>query len=208
MLTSARIEAVRAWCEEELCNGRTMKSPGKGGKATEVQYVKPRAFAGFQPRRRGREQEMFSVAPSITIMLAPSQAMRDREKRFDKYSGIHRANELGATMALQFLFTVYEPGDRNEDFAQTGSYDDIEEPGAMGYYLLLDWMDELRELLMGVGTIPKTDLAVNTGEVYYAPFMSENTVVDRRPVYNGFVTAEFNTYVGGAPNERVRDLLD
>ena len=123
------------------------------------------------------------------------------EKRFDRYNNVHRPQEMGQHLAVSILFSVYEPGVRLPGFV-----DSVGEKGAgldtslilegteQGLFTLMNWMDDCMEKLLGQKMIPKTDLFVQEDTVTYSLYTDQSYVVDRRPIYYGFVNVVF----GGA----------
>jgi len=73
-----------------------------------------------------------------------------------------------------------------------------------GLFTLTDWMDDCIEKLLGAKFIPKTDLFVNEATMAYSLYTDQSFVVDKRPLYYGFVTVTFNCYA----EEGVNNSLD
>ena len=71
----------------------------------------------------------------------------------------------------------------------------------------MNWMDDCMYKLLGTKMIPKTDLFVDEETVTYSLYTDQNYVVDRRPLYYGFVNAVFNCYANEAPNPEIEELL-
>ena len=82
----------------------------------------PRCYIAYYPAmpdESGLITEALTLAPSILILPNVGKLKEVEEKRFDRYSGVHRPQELGQTLAVQLLFCVYEPGIRLPGFAES-----------------------------------------------------------------------------------------
>ncbi|MBR0408654.1 MAG: hypothetical protein IJI53_11500, partial [Clostridia bacterium] len=136
------------------------------------------------------------------------------EKRFDRYNNIHRPQEMGQHLAVSILFSVYEPGVRLPGFIDTvgekGQGLDpslILEGTEQGLFTLMNWMDDCMEKLLGQKMIPKTDLFVQEDTVTYSLYTDQSYVVDRRPIYYGFVNVVFGCHVNEGYNPDIEKLL-
>ena len=78
----------------------------------------------------------------------------------------------------------------------------IKEGTEEGLFTLLDWMDDCKEALLRDEEIPNTDLMVDKETVITSLYSDQNYVVDRRPLFYGFVSVTFNGYAdrGRAPS--------
>ena len=122
-----------------------------------------------------------------------------QEHRFDRYQKIHRPQEMGQSLNVQILFSIYEPGERLPGFAdsmETPKPDmtllkDGTEPGLC---TLVNWMDDAIELLLRERTIPGTDLTLEDDNMMYSLFTDQAYIVDRRPIYYGFLNVELKGY--------------
>lgn len=209
MRTRKRLKGLQAWMQKNLCDGRSMKSPAPDGNITKITRQEPQVYLAWFPSRPDTAARYSSpaqnVCPSILVMPA-SGKMRDmEEKRFDRYNNVHRPQELGQTLSVSILFSVYEPGIRLPGFIddpkdQTKFLDGTEE----GLFTLTDWMDECMEKMQGVEFIPGTDLFLNDASVTYGLYSDQSYVVDKRPIFYGFINAEFGCYA----NEGVNSSLD
>lgn len=209
---------LKKWVHDELCVGRQMKAPGKNlGDMTQFIKQEPQVFVAWQPMypdRNGRFVEApINVSPSITIMPYFGFLKYTEEQRFDRYSNIHRPQELGQGFNVQLLFQVWEPGVRMEGFyqsTQTGEGYDLTkliEGTEEGLFTLTDWMDDCVERLLGLNVVPGTDLILSDSTSTYSLLTDSNYVVDKRPVYYGFLNLGFNGYANEKPNKAIQDLL-
>lgn len=214
MRTSERLRNLKEWTYKELCQGRIMKAPGKN--IMDVVTQEPKCFLAWYPSRPNEtgygSLDPLSTTPSILIMPATSHAKFVEEKRFDRYNNIRRNQEFGQNLTVQMLFSVYEPGIRLEGFdkgyTSTGlDVTKIMEGTEEGLMTLTNWMDDCLEKLLGIKMIPGTDLCIDETTATYGLYMDESYVVDKRPIYYGFVNATFAGFAESEPNNEILDLL-
>lgn len=209
MRSFERLKRTKEFFERELCAGREFKVPvpatGQNGQygpdIKNFTYGEPRVFICWQPMKpnepgRYDPSDPFSVCPAITIMPGRGYVRYVQEHRFDRYQNIHRSQEMGQSVCMTLLFSVYEPGIRMPGFV-----DGLEAGGAdmalltdgteAGVETLLNWMDDAKELLLRWRTIPHTDLTLEDDNFMYSLFTDQEYIVDRRPLYYGFLTVEF-----------------
>lgn len=100
--------------------------------------------------------------------------------------------------------------------AVSGKYKDATAPDMsmilegteQGITTLMNWMDDLMEKLLGRKFIPHTDLFVEESTMTYSLYTDQNYVVDRRPLYYGFVNVVFGCYAEQEANpEIIKNLL-
>ena len=213
MRTVERLLGLKRWAVKNLCTGREMKAPAQNNNIGEIVRQEPRCYLGFAPARAdstGRLQEdPASVCPGIIIMPSPSYAKYMEEKRFDRYNNVHRPSMMGSHLSVSILFSVYEPGIRLPGFidsvGESGQGLDMSlmiEGTEEGLFTLLDWMDDCKEGLLRDKMIPGTDLSVEEETMTSGLYTDQSYVVDRRPIYYGFVNVSFNGYAdqGATPS--------
>lgn len=218
MRTSERLTKLKQWIIDELCEGREMKAPASDMDITKIKRQKPQCFIAWQPTRPDEtgmlHVDPINVCPGILIMPRASTAKYVEEKRFDRYNNVHRPQELGQTLAVDIMFSVYEPGIRLPGFvesAKDGEGLDMSlflEGTEQGLFTLTNWMDDCMERLLGQKFIPQTDLFVNEATVAYSLYTDQSFVVDKRPVYYGFVTVTFNCYAEEGTNRSIEKYLE
>ena len=230
MRTWERLKKTQKFLYEELCSGREYKCPipntGQNGRygpdIKDFTMAEPRVFLAWQPMKpnengRADVRDPYSVCPAITIMPAPSYARYEPERRFDRYSRISRPQDMGQSLSLQILFSIYEPGIRMPGFV-SGLEDGNPDMSLMldgteaGLETLVNWMDDAIELFLRERTVPGTDLTLKDDNMMYSLFSDQAYVVDRRPIYYGFLNVEFKGYADkgnehGRPTRASR-LLD
>lgn len=221
-----RLRKMKAFLETEICKGRTYKCPVQntganakyGPDITDFTRAEPRVFIGFQPMRpnepgKADARDPYSVCPSITIMPSQDYARYVQEHRFDRYQNIHRTQDMGQGVSVQLLFCIYEPGIRYPGFAEsmeTGNpemsliHDGTEE----GLKTLLNWMDDGIELFLRERTVPGTDLILEDDNFTYSLFTDQAYVVDRRPLYYGFLNVPFKGYASRGSDKGYRTRTD
>lgn len=218
MRFTERLTGLKNWAIEELCQGRTMKAPAENMDIGIIQRQEPKCYLAWAPSkmdRYGNPKELpISTVPGIIIMPNQAYAKYVEEKRFDRYNNIHRPQEMGQHLAVSILFSVYEPGIRLPGFVdsvgENGKSLDpslILEGTEQGLFTLINWMDDCMERLLGQKMIPKTDLCVQDETVTYSLYTDQNYVVDRRPIYYGFVNVVFDCYANDAYNPEIEKLL-
>lgn len=212
MRTVERLQGLKAWAEKNLCKGRMMKAPAANMNIGEIVRQEPRCYLAFAPSRMDStgilQEDPISVCPGIIIMPNPSYAKYMEEKRFDRYNNVHRPSLMGSHLSVSMLFSVYEPGVRLPGFID--SMDEhgkgldmslIMEGTEQGLFTLLDWMDDCKEALLRDKMISNTDLSVEEETMMYSLYTDQSYVVDRRPIYYGFINVSFNGYADhGTPS--------
>lgn len=218
MRFSERLTGLKNWTYKELCKGRVMKAPAENMDIGTINRQEPPVYLAWAPARvdkAGNLKEIpLSTVPGILIMPNQTYAKYMEEKRFDRYNNVHRPQEMGQHLAVSILFSVYEPGVRLPGFV-----DSVGEKGAgldtslilegteQGLFTLMNWMDDCMEKLLGQKMIPKTDLFVQEDTVTYSLFTDQSYVVDRRPIYYGFVNVVFGCHVNEGYNPDIEKLL-
>lgn len=219
MRFSERFRGLKNWVQKELCDGRIMKAPGPNMDITEIVTQEPKCYLAWAPGRMdqtGRiREDTVSVVPGIQIMPNQSYAKYMEEKRFDRYNNVHRPSMMGQHLGVSILFSVYEPGIRLPGFVdsvgENGNGLDMSlilEGTEQGFMTLINWMDDCIEALLGQKMIPKTDLWVEEETVTFSLYTDQNYVVDRRPVYYGFVNVSFGCHADEGANPVIDKILD
>lgn len=218
MRTTERLRGLKQWVKTNLCDGRELKAPDKMMDIANVQSREPKCFLAWAPGKMdaaGRfVDDSLSVCPGIIIMPNQAYAKYTEEKRFDRYNNIHRSQDLGQHLSVSILFILYEPGnvlpgfdilgDENGRGIDTNYIQDGTEQGLMA---LMDWMDDCKEYLLRDKGIPGTDLMVSDTTMTYSLYTDQEYVVDRRPIYYGFVNVTFDCYAEHGANQKINDLL-
>lgn len=220
MRTRQRLEGLKAWVQRELCAGREMKAPVDWGDMTKFVKQEPRCYLGWPPMypdRSGKPSldaaDPKNVCPGIQIMPYFGYAKYVEEQRFDRYNKVHRPQEMGQDFRVQLLFSVWEPGIRLPGFADStegpNGYDltKLMEGTEQGIFTLVDWMDDCLEMLLAAKIVPGTDLFLVDQNTTYTLFTDESWLVDKRPLYYGFVTLAFKGYANEKPYSEIDDLL-
>lgn len=218
MRFSERLTGLKNWTYKELCKGRVMKAPAENMDIGTINRQEPTVYLAWAPARMDKAGNLkeipLSTVPGILIMPNQTYAKYMEEKRFDRYNNVHRPQEMGQHLAVSILFSVYEPGVRLPGFV-----DSVGEKGAgldtslilegteQGLFTLMNWMDDCMEKLLGQKMIPKTDLFVQEDTVTYSLFTDQSYVVDRRPIYYGFVNVVFGCHVNEGYNPDIEKLL-
>lgn len=218
MRYTERLEKFKKWTEENLCQ-REMKSPGQNMSITDIIWKKPECYLAWAPsRKNGVElimQEYHNIAPCIIVMPDQAHAKYMEDQKFDRYSNIHRPKDLGQVFAVSMLFVVYEPGIRHPGFAESaekaGKGIDMslfDEGTEEGFFTLMDWMNDATEFMLRDQIIPETDLSLEETELTFGLFKDQEYVVDRRPIFYGFVNARFKCYADSGVNEEIQNILN
>lgn len=214
MRTSERLRALKAWVENTICKGRMLKAPGERNDIREVCYQEPVCYLAWQPTRPDRsgfrEVDPLNVCPSVLIMPNAAHFKEVEEKSFDRYGGIHRPKELGDTLSVSILFSVYEPGIRLPGFVdENGTIDmtRIMEGTENGLFTLMDWMDDLQQALLSQRFIPNSDLFLSEETGVRSLYTDQNFVVDKRPIFYGFINCEFKCYSDDGGKNAIDELL-
>lgn len=218
MRFSERLTGLKNWTYKELCEGRVMKAPAENMDIGTINRQEPTVYLAWAPARMDKAGNLkeipLSTVPGILIMPNQTYAKYMEEKRFDRYNNVHRPQEMGQHLAVSILFSVYEPGVRLPGFV-----DSVGEKGAgldmslilegteQGLFTLMNWMDDCMEKLLGQKMIPKTDLFVQEDTVTYSLYTDQSYVVDRRPIYYGFVNVVFGCHVNEGYNPDIEKLL-
>lgn len=218
MRTSERLTMLKRWAEAELCAGRQYKAPSADMDITKLTMTEPRCFVGWVPTRPDHtgalQIDPINICPGILIMPKSGYAKYTEEKRFDRYNRIYRPQELGQSLCVDMLFCIYEPGIRMPGFADAvekgpGEWMKLLKEGTeQGLYTLLDWMDDGVTKLLEQQHIPGTDLFLEESTLTYSLYSDQNFVVDKRPLYYGFISAEFRGYADEGQNSTINELLN
>lgn len=212
MRTRKRLKGLQEWMQQNLCAGRMMKAPAPNMDITKIAKQEPQVYVAWFPSRLDaaalHNNPAQNVCPSILIMPSASKMKDMEEKRFDRYNNVHRPKELGQTLSVSILFSVYEPGIRLPGFIddpkdQTKILEGTEE----GLFTLTDWMDECMEKMLAVQFIPGTDLYLNEAGAVYSLYTDQSYVVDKRPIYYGFINVEFGCYASDGVNSSLDEFL-
>lgn len=217
MRTSERLRKLKKWVEAELCAGRQMKAPAPDMDITKIVRQEPRCYLAWQPTRPDQTGNLnidpINVCPGILIMPKAAHAKYVEEKRFDRYNNVHRPQELGQGLSVDILFSVYEPGVRLPGFIDSAESENgldmslFMEGTEQGLFTLTDWMDDCIEKMLGSKFIPQTDLFVNQASMLYSLYTDQSFVVDKRPLYYGFVTVDFSCYAEEGVNNSLENFL-
>ena len=203
MRMTERMTRLKEWFQQELCDGRQLKAPAPDFDISKVTTQEPRVYLAWSPTRTDQTGQMRTdpgnVCPGIVIMPNAAHAKYVEEKRFDRYSNIKRPQEMGQQVSVSILFSVYEPGIRLPGFVdsvEAGRADLslLQEGTEEGLFTLMNWMDDCMEKLLGQRMIPHTDLFLDETTLVYSLYTDQEYVVDRRPIYYGFVNCTFFAY--------------
>ncbi len=200
MRTSERLRKLKEYIYENLCEGREMKTPAPGGDFTQIVRDEPKVYLGFFPTRADTnayaDEQALNTAPSILIMPVGGYQKRQEETRQE----IHRPESLGQAITVQFLFTVYEDGVRMSGFIsaleEDPAYDMslIKEGTENGLMTLVNWMDDLDDLLLADKFIPGTDMTVIEKSMEYGLYSDGKYLKDDRPLFQGICTVTFGCH--------------
>ena len=222
MRTRTRLKGLQKWLYKELCQGRNMKTPAPNMDIGKIERKEPQVYLGWAPARLDKtgmlQEDAAGVCPGIIVMPNQAYAKYMEEKRFDRYNNVHRPPEMGQHFSVSILFSIYEPGIRMPGFIdsmdENGNGLDLSliiEGTEQGLFTLTDWMDECLEKLLRDKTIPETDLILPDNVLpglTYSLYTDQHYVVDRRPIYYGFVNVDFGCYAEAGVNSEIRQLLD
>lgn len=225
MKTWERLRKMRDFLYEELCVGREYKAPVPSGSptygpiVTDFTMAEPRVFIGWQPMKPNEPGRVFpedpwSVCPAITIMPGPSPARYVEEHRFDRYNKIYRTQDMGQSLCVTMLFSIYEPGIRLPGLVEAMEKGDkdawafIKDGTEEGCQTLTDWMDDAVALILRERTIPETDLTLEDDNMVYSFYTDQNFIVDKRPLYYGYVNVEWKGYANNGSDHGRRSRTD
>jgi hypothetical protein len=222
MRTTERLRKLKIWIEKNLCEGREMKAPAPGMKIDQIIRREPTVYMGWAPDKidsvngfiSENAQDVSNVCPCIIVMPNQTYAKYMEERRFDRYNNVHRPSMMGQHLAVSILFCLYEPGTRLPGFVESigekGKGTDVSlllEGTETGFYALLDWMDDCIECLLRDRVIPNTDLWVQEDTITYSLYTDQSYIVDKRPLYYGFVNVVFGGHADEGHNSKIQDLL-
>lgn len=206
MSTRTRLSAFQDWVYQNLCKGRSMKTPGDTDFS--VVYTEPRCFVALYPWQLNEASE-YNVAPSILIIPDVSKGKDVRVKSYDQSEGVARPQNLGAQLNLKLIYCVYDPGERTAELKESQNpYKDILEGDNGGFYTLTDWLDESMEKLMQVQSIPGSDLFLYEDSLTWTPMTEGEAILDRRPLYYGILQIGFGGEAQRRQGDTIKKLLD
>lgn len=219
MRTRQRLIALKDWVQKTICDGREMKTPARDANGREdvaaIARQTPVACLGFYPARPDNSGVLrvdpLNVCPGIIISQIPDNAKYVEEQRFDRYSGVHRTQELGQWLNINMLLCIYEPGIRLPGFVQSADakldMSKLVEGTEEGVLTLADWIDDLKDELIKVGSIPGTDLMVDNKSITYGPLTESGYIADKRPLFYGSVNVRFECYSDHKDNKTIDEYL-
>ena len=224
MRTWERLRKTRDWVFREICEGKEFKVPknnatdGYGPDICDFTMGEPQAFIAWQPMRPNDPGQLISndpynVAPAITIMPTQGFIHYLEEKRFDRYNKIIRPQDMGQSLGMQFLFTIYDPGVRLPGLEESlkSKHPDmslLKDGTESGLMTLVNWMDDLMELVLRERNVPETDLVLDDENSVFSLYMDQNYIVDRRPYYFGFVNVNWRCYANYGSDKGYRTKTD
>lgn len=225
MRTATRLLKLKDWFYKELCAGREYKVPPIDNAITNTDTAEPRVFLGWQPLWSAAQaassgpqyalsNDPFSVCPAITIMPGSMPLNNVPEKRFDQYRKIMRPKEMGSSLTLTILFSIYEPGIRLPGFSESLNSGKGVDKSLMldateeGLLTLMDWMDDAAELLIRERIVPGTDLVLDEESAIRSLFTDQNFVVDRRPIFYGFLIVDFKGHADKGTEKGAKSRID
>lgn len=219
MRTTERLTQLKKWVTKELCAGRVMKAPAPNMDISKIVRQEPKCYLAWAPARMDQtgklREDPASVVPGILIMPSQSYAKYMEEKRFDRYNNVHRPGNMGQHLAVSVLFSVYEPGVRLPGFVDSAGEKGkgldmslIQEGTEQGLFTLMNWMDDFMQKLIAQQTIPKTDLWLEEATMTYSLYTDQEYVVDRRPIFYGFVNVSFGCYADEGGHSIIDDYLN
>lgn len=217
MRSTERLRKLKQWVIDTLCEGRIMKAPAPNMDITKIVRQQPGCYLAWSPTRPDKTgllpTDPINVCPGILIMPNASKVKDMEEKRFDRYNKVYRPQELGQALNVSMLFSVYEPGVRLPGFIDSAGNPDgldmslLMEGTEEGLMTLMNWMDDCTQALLAAQTIPKTDLYVREASMVYSLYTDQSFVVDKRPIFYGFVNVEFGCYAEEGVNPTIDDYL-
>ena len=217
MRTEERLRKLKAWTYETVCKGREMKAPAPNMDFTKIVRQEPKVFLAYAPTRKDEsgfttDVDPLTVAPGIIIAPVDGEVHYLEEKRFDRYNGVHRSPDMGQSLTVQAVFMVFEDGIRLPGFLDAVEAGDpypmkyIAEGTEDALFGLTNWMDDFKDALLSIKTIPGTDLVVNDEFFNYAWYSDQKFISDRRPCFIGLVTVKFQCYAAQF-NKDMENLL-
>ena len=218
----AELDALKDWTKETVCKGKLFKSPGSDANVHNVVYTEPEVFVGYYPTRPDNtgfySGSIVNTAPSILLMPDIIYEKNNEEQRFDRYAHISRPKQAGKLVNIQALFVVFEDGIRLPDYDpitdEKGNraidLTKIREGTHDGVGLLLNWMDEYAEALLGREMIPGTDMTLLENTLRYSMISDQKYVNDKRPLFYGLMEFGFQclTWENQRENKDVLDILN
>lgn len=219
MRTTERLRGLKAWTIENLCKGRELKAPADNMDLTKIVRREPGCYIGWAPSRSNDKGLFLTgeniVCPAITIMPRSAYAKYTEGKRFDYANGVVRPMDMAQHLAVDMLFSVYEPGTRQPGFVQSGKDTGegldatlLADGTEQGLFTLTNWMDDAMEKLLERKMIPGTDLYMEEETMTYSLYYDQSYIVDKRPIYYGFVSLSFMCYVEEGQNPEVEKYLN
>lgn len=216
MRTKQRLLGLKQFIEQEVCTGREMKAPADGNDVTQVVMQEPQVYVGWAPFAENDARwrlDALNVCPGILLMPLQGDMRVVEEKRFDQYKKIYRSQEMAQTLEVQMLFSVYEPGIRLPGFMDAGEEGRVDtermKDGTLeGLFTLTEWMDEVKEALLRERNVPGTDMFLKQADSTYALYANNDGVVDKRPLYYGFLNTVFWGYADDGINRRIEDIIN
>ncbi len=216
MRTEERLRKLKQWTYETVCQGREMKAPAPGMDVGKIVRQEPAVFLAYAPTRpdesRLGEVDPLTVAPGIILAPVGGDVHFMEEKRFDRYSGVHRSQDMGQSLTVQAIFMVFEDGVRLPGFIDAVEKGEkfpmelIREGTEEGLFTLTNWMDDFKDALLSAGSIPGTDLVVNDENFEYGWYSDQKFISDRRPMFIGMVTVKFQCYADHL-NQEIQNLI-
>ena len=205
---SERMRALREWVYTRCCKGRTMKTPVVRGRDLDVAWREPKCFGGdFYPARALDRRNPYSIAPSILVARISHTPYAETMEYLDSRIKVSRPKELGNTLTINLIHTVYEPGERTEsgggDPHEALATDESIDTGSL---ILGQWMEDTAAELAAALSV--AGMAVKRSSIVIEPLIENEAVSDRRPLYLGVVQATLVGVDRELPNPEISALLD
>lgn len=201
--------AFRDWVYEHCCKGRRMKTPVPRGRDYDVKWTEPRCFGGdLYPVRVLDRRNPYSITPSILIEAVSHTPYAGTAEYLDSRQKVSRPKDLGNTMTLNLIHSLYEPGERVREATDGDPHELLltDEEMDTGSMLLWQWMEDTAAALQAALNV--AGMTAKAESILIEPLTENEAVSDRRPLYMGVVQVVLVGLNRQMPNPEISALLD
>lgn len=195
------IDTLTKWAKENICSEIRLKVPPNNGEAMDVGYAyrleNPEAIPMYVPPSDKMPDGIRFATPSLCVRFINAGDSLNRDEGY---------------VGIQFLFSVWDPGDHGEDVFLPngdGTYRKQNDPnfakGGSGWRDVWNFVDIARRALESVTSIEGLAIDKST-DIEYGPITEQEAIVDFYPFWYSWLSFRV-TYPLMRNNEDIEQYL-